>query len=85
MVKEVITLVAKEGFHARPASQFVKMASGYQSDVTLSYQENTVNGKSIMGILTLGAACGSEVTLTVEGEDEGEALSALSAFVKVME
>lgn len=85
MVKEIITLVAKEGFHARPASQFVKMANGYQSEVSLSYQENTVNGKSIMGILTLGAACGSEVTLTVEGEDEAEALSALGAFVKVME
>lgn len=85
MVKEVITLVAKEGFHARPASQFVKMASGYQSEVTLSYQDNTVNGKSIMGILTLGAACGSEVTLTVNGDDEGEALRALSDFVKVME
>lgn len=85
MVKEVITLVAKEGFHARPASQFVKMASGYQSDVTLSYQDNTVNGKSIMGILTLGAACGSEVTLTANGDDEGEALRALSDFVKVME
>lgn len=85
MVKEVITLVAKEGFHARPASQFVKMASGYQSDVTLSFQENTVNGKSIMGILTLGAACGSEVILTVDGEDESEALVALTEFVKVME
>ena len=85
MVKEVITLVAKEGFHARPASQFVKMASGYQSDVTLSYQENTVNGKSIMGILTLGAACGSEVTLVADGEDEAEALKALAEFVKVME
>lgn len=85
MVKEVITLIAKEGFHARPASQFVKMASGYKSDVTLSYQENTINGKSIMGILTLGAPCGSEVTLAVDGEDEAEALSALSDFVKIME
>lgn len=85
MVNGVVTLIAKEGFHARPASLFVKMASGFKSDVTLSYQENKVNGKSIMGILTLGAACGSEVTISVDGEDETEALSALSAFVKEME
>ena len=85
MVKEVVTLIAKEGFHARPASMFVKMANGYQSEISLTYQDNTVNGKSIMGILTLGAACGSEVTVTAVGDDEGEALSALSAFVKEME
>ncbi len=85
MVNEAVTLIAKEGFHARPASQFVKMANGFKSEVSLTYQENTVNGKSIMGILTLGATCGTEVNISVNGEDETEALSALSAFVKEME
>jgi phosphocarrier protein HPr len=85
MVTQVITLTAKDGFHARPASMFVKMANGFKSDITLSFGENAVNGKSIMSILTLGASSGSDVTLKAVGEDEAEAFEALIAFLKVME
>lgn len=85
MLKQVIVLTAKDGFHARPASMFVKMANGYQSEIQLLCGENAVNGKSIMSILTLGASSGSEVTLIADGSDEAEAISALSEFLKVME
>lgn len=85
MLKQVIVLTAKDGFHARPASMFVKMANGFQSEIQLVCGENTVNGKSIMSILTLGASSGSEVTLTADGPDEAEAMEALGAFLKVME
>lgn len=85
MATQVVTLTAKDGFHARPASMFVKMANGFKSDIALSYGDNTVNGKSIMSILTLGATSGSDVTLNVVGEDEVEAFEALVAFLKEME
>lgn len=85
MLKQMVVLTAKDGFHARPASMFVKMANGYQSNIQLSFGENTVNGKSIMSILTLGASCGSEVSLEADGIDEAEAIEALGAFLKVME
>ena len=85
MINKNVTITAKEGFHARPASMFVKMASGYESDVYIAYNGNKVNGKSIMSILTLGATGDSEVTLEIEGEDENEAFEALSAFLVEME
>lgn len=85
MVKQSVILTAPSGFHARPASQFVKMASESQSEVILSCGDNAVNGKSIMGILTLGASCGSEVVVRVEGPDEAEAIEKLVAFLKIME
>lgn len=85
MLNQVVVLTAPSGFHARPASQFVKMANEFKSEVTLSCEGNVVNGKSIMGILTLGAGKGSEVTLTTTGDDEAEALKALADFMSIME
>lgn len=85
MINKQVTITAKEGFHARPASMFVKMASGFESDVYILYNGNKVNGKSIMSILTLGATGGSEVTLEIEGDDESAASEALSAFLVEME
>lgn len=85
MVNQSVVLTAPSGFHARPASQFVKLANGFSSEITLGFGENVVNGKSIMGILTLGAGQGSEVLLTVSGDDEAEALKTLADFMAVME
>ena len=85
MLNQVIKLTSKCGFHARPASMFTKLASTFKSQVTLNYNGKKINGKSIINILTLGAACGSEVELVVDGEDESEALPALSQFLIEME
>lgn len=85
MVNQIVVLTAPSGFHARPASQFVKMANGFKSEVSLGYGDTVVNGKSIMGILTLGAGQGSEVVLTVSGDDEAEALETLANFMAIME
>lgn len=85
MLKENVVLSAPAGFHARPASQFVKLATDSGCEVELTCGDNTVNGKSIMGILTLGASSGSEVTVSVEGENEVETLKTLVEFLKVME
>ena len=85
MVKKEIQIIAEAGFHARPASMFAKMAMGYKSNIALECEGKEINGKSIMSILTLGAAKGSMVTLSCDGEDENDALEALSAFIAIMD
>lgn len=65
------------GLHARPAAQFVKTASKFAADVFVSRNEHEVNGKSIMGVMMLAAEQGSMLTLTVNGQDEAEAMQAL--------
>ena len=69
------------GFHARAAARFVKESSRFQSQVWVTKGSHRVNGKSIMGILTLAAAKGEEVCIEVEGQDEEQALGALSSLV----
>ncbi len=70
------------GFHARAAARFVQESSRFQSEVWLTKGSHRVNGKSIMGILTLAAAKGEEITIEAEGPDEGKALEALGSMVK---
>jgi len=69
------------GLHARPSAQFVKVASKFKSDVYLSKNDREVNGKSIMGVMTLAAEMGSTLTIRVDGEDEELAMEALVNLV----
>ena len=71
IVKEVIVKNA-QGLHARPAALFVQIASRYNSNVTIRKDDETVNGKSIMGILTLGVQPGVKIFLEIDGEDAVE-------------
>ncbi len=57
------------GLHARPAAAFVKITNRYQSEITVSKKDLQVNGKSIMGVMMLGAAQGSRIHLRAQGED----------------
>lgn len=68
ITKEVIVQNA-QGLHARPAALFVQIASKYSSVVTIQKDDEKVNGKSIMGLLTLGVQTGAKVILEVDGED----------------
>ena len=70
------------GIHARPAAMFVKIASRYSGDVYVEKDGNTVSGKSIMGLMTLQASCGSKLVVTVEGEGPEEVLDQLQALVE---
>ena len=81
MVERTVILASKHGLHARPAAEFVKLAGRYESDVKLTKDGMTVDGKSIMGVMMLAAECGSSIRLAVDGPDEGEALAALAAFL----
>lgn len=81
MLSEQITIVNKLGLHARAAIKLVNLASRYSAESQLSNGTKTVNCKSIMGIMMLGASKGTELTLTVTGTDELEALSQIKALI----
>ncbi len=80
-IEKEIVIKNKQGLHARPAAVFVQIAIKYDSEVILRKGEESVNGKSIMGILTLGAESGTPVTLIVDGPDAVEAAVELEAFL----
>jgi phosphocarrier protein HPr len=77
MIEETLTIVNRAGLHTRPAAMLVKMASKYTSDVYLVKDGFHVNAKSIIGVMTLAAECGSTVTLQVQGPDEQDASKAI--------
>jgi len=71
----------KQGLHARPAALFVQIANKFDSRITVRRDAEEVNGKSIMGILMLGAEQGSEITIHVDGEDAEAALIELERVI----
>ena len=71
----------KQGIHARPSSQFVKLASRFACDVFIEKDGELINGKSIMGLLMLAAGPGSRLRLICEGEGAQAALDDLFALV----
>ncbi len=77
MEKEFI-ITNEQGIHARPASELVKLANTFKSEISLTYDGITVDLKSIMGVLSLGVKRGTTVVIRIEGEDEVEALNSIS-------
>lgn len=69
------------GLHARPAKIFVQTAQKFKSKVTVTYKEKTVNAKSLLSLLSIGAGSNARIVINVDGEDESEALQALEALV----
>lgn len=70
------------GLHARPAALFVQVANKYLSDVYIESGNKKANGKSIMGVMSLGAYKGEELTIITKGEDELEALEDLVDLIE---
>jgi len=81
MVERSVQITNKNGLHARPAAEIVKVSAKFQSEVTLVKDGMEVNGKSIMGVMMLAAECGSSLTLRAEGADADAALDALAALI----
>ena len=77
MITEQIHIINRLGLHARAAASFVKLASSFNSNIYLVYGSQSVNGKSIMGIMMLAASQGTEMLMEVDGTDETEATEAL--------
>lgn len=81
MIEQTLTIVNRAGLHTRPAAMLVKMASHFSSDVYLVKDGFHVNAKSIIGVMTLAAECGSSLTLRTDGADEYAAAAAISELV----
>jgi phosphocarrier protein len=81
VVTRSVTVVNPLGLHARAAARFVKLASVFRSQIRITCGTRTTDGKSILGLLLLAAAHGTELTLAADGEDEAAAVEALCALV----
>lgn len=81
MIEREARIVNPLGMHARPAAEFVKVASRFKSKVDVQRDALSVNGKSIMGVMMLAAEQGSSLVIRADGADAEEALEALCALV----
>lgn len=81
LVEKKIIIENKEGLHARPAALFVQIANKYASEIVVSKGSQTINGKSIMGILMLAAEKGSKIIIKAEGDDAEQALLELEGLL----
>jgi phosphocarrier protein len=78
MTEQVITISNRAGIHARPAALLVQTAKDFKAEIYLEKGNDRINGKSIMGIITLGASYGSEIKIIAEGADEEAAVEAIA-------
>ena len=82
MAERSVQIMNKNGLHARPAAEIVKISAKFQSEITLSRDGMEVNGKSIMGVMMLAAECGATLVLRAEGSDAAAALDALADLIQ---
>ena len=83
MKKVEVTIKNRAGLHARPSSLFVQTASKYDSDINVIFDDEVINGKSIMGLMLLAAEQGRVLTLECDGEDEEEMIADLIDLIEV--
>lgn len=81
MIKKKLTLINKLGLHARASAKFVSTAAKFQSHIDVTKDSQTINGKSIMGVMMLAASKGSELTLQIDGPDETQMEEALTILI----
>ncbi len=81
MIERVVTIANKNGLHARPAAEIVKLAAKFKSDIRLARDDLEVNGKSIMGVMMLAAEYGAALNVRADGPDAKEAVDALSKLI----
>lgn len=81
-INKEFTIENASGLHARPAAMFVKLASKFESEVSVSKEGgDPINGKSIMGLMMLAAGPGSRIKVTTEGNDADEAMKEIEALI----
>lgn len=81
LIRKKIIVKNKQGLHARPAALFVQTANKFDSRITVIRDEEAVNGKSIMGILMLGAEKDTQIVIEVEGDDAHLAIIELEKLI----
>jgi len=82
MTEKIITVINRAGIHARPSALLVQTTKNFASNIYIEKGSDRINAKSIMGIITLGAAYGTELKIIAEGEDEA---IAVESIVKLFE
>jgi phosphocarrier protein len=82
MQEREVTIINRLGLHARAAAKLVTLASSFSSEIDISKNGQTVNGKSIMGVMMLAASRGTNLIITVNGEDEVTAATELAELVQ---
>lgn len=82
MVSKTVTVINAQGFHMRPATVFAGEMGKFQSKITLEANGKTVDGKSLMNIIAACIKCGSEVTITCDGEDEEAMLQKATEMIE---
>lgn len=81
MMERTVEIVNKNGLHARPAAEIVKLSSKFQSEITMVRDDLEVNGKSIMGVMMLAAEFGSTLLVRASGPDAEQAVNAIAELV----
>ena len=81
MMERTVEIVNKNGLHARPAAEIVKLSSKFQAEITMVRDDLEVNGKSIMGVMMLAAEFGSTLLVRANGPDAEQAVNAIADLV----
>lgn len=81
MAEATVTIMNRNGLHARPAAEIVRAASAFKCDITIVRDDLEVNGKSIMGVMMLAAECGATLIVRASGPDEEKALETIAAII----
>lgn len=82
MLREKLTITNPSGLHLRPAGVLSQTAMKFKSDITIEFEGKKVVAKSVLNVMSAGIKTGSEITLVCDGEDENEAMKALSEAIK---
>ncbi len=82
MISNSVTIVNKLGLHARAATRLVNCASAFECEVWIGNGDKSVNGKSIMGVLTLAASKGTDLIIETDGTDKKEAIESIIELIK---
>jgi len=82
MIEETVKIVNKAGLHTRPAATLVKLASKYKCEFYISKDGLSINGKSIIGVMTLAAEKDSELIVSFDGEDEADAAKEIIDYIQ---
>ena len=81
-IARAVTIVNKRGLHARAAARFVKLAERFDASISVTHNDTTVSGRSIMGLMMLAAGAGSEIELSATGPEAEAALAALAELIQ---
>lgn len=85
MAKREVIIKTDHGLHARPAAQFVKEASSFESDIVIIFKDKEINGKSILAVTSLGATKDDEIIIKASGSDEEEAIKCLVQLIESLD